>query len=96
MAVGRRPFIGAQRLEVLKDRKLAAQPGKETSFPSLPSGERSKGSLRARYREFYLDKTVFIFTLKIRFPTCPEFRYQFKAFCLSEQKAYARALLQVP
>lgn len=73
----RRPFIGAERLEALKDRKLAAQPGKETSFPGLPSGERSKGALRTRYREFYLDKIVYIFTLKIRFSTCPEFRYQF-------------------
>lgn len=76
---GRRPVIGAQRLEALKNRKPAAQPGKETSFPGLLSGERSEGALRARYREFYLDKTVFILTLKILFPTYPEFRYQFKS-----------------
>ena len=75
--MGRRPFIGAERLEALKDRKLPAQPGKDISFPRLLSDERSKGALRTRYREFYLDKTVYIFILKIRFSICPEFRYQF-------------------
>jgi hypothetical protein len=75
--VGRRPFIGAKRLDALKDRKLAAQPGKETSFPGLPSGERSKGALRALYREFHPDKTASKSTLKFAHRICPEFSYQF-------------------
>ena len=73
----RRPFIGAKRLDALKDRKLAAQPGKETSFPGLPSGERSKGTLRALYREFHPDKTASKSTLKFAHRICPEFSYQF-------------------
>lgn len=75
--MGRRPFIGAKRLNALKDRKLAAQPGKETSFPGLPSGERSKGALRALYREFHPDKTASKSTLKFAHRICPEFSYQF-------------------
>ena len=41
-AAGRRPFIGAERLDALKDRKIAAQPGKETSFPGCPAASDPK------------------------------------------------------
>ena len=72
-AAGRRPFIGAEWLDALKDRKLAAQPGKDKSFPGLPSDERSKGDLRSLYREFYPDEAASDFTLKFAFQPVQNF-----------------------